>query len=156
MLEVRRVRAGEWRELRALRLESLQDSPSAFWKRYEEEVDAPDEQWHEWIASTFVAVEDGRLVGMAAGASDSGQPNLANVFAMYVRPDARGRGVGELLVEAVVDWARRESFERIRLMVNVENGAAMRLYARCGFRDTGVREPLRDTEHTLAELARPL
>jgi len=157
VIAVRRVQPDEWRELRELRLESLQDSPRAFWRRYDEELERSDDEWREWAASPcFVAVEDGRLVGMVVAHADEDDTTIANLYAMYVRPSARGRGIGEALVNAQLQWARAEGFSRVRLMVNVDNETATRLYERCGFRDTGFREPLRDGPDVLSEMIRAL
>lgn len=155
MVGVRRVRPDEWSELRALRLESLQDSPHAFWRRYDEDLALTDDAWREWAESPcFVAVDDGRLVGMVVGMGDEDDRELANLYAMYVTPDARRRGVGEALVDAQLAWARDAGFARVRLMVNVDNESAHRLYERCGFRDTGHTEPLRGGPHMLREMSR--
>nr|WP_034278149.1 GNAT family N-acetyltransferase [Haloechinothrix halophila] len=53
---------------------------------------------------------------------------------------ARGRGVGELLVHAVIDRAREFGCHRVVLCVVDENAKAIRLYDRLGF----VRLPERD------------
>jgi ribosomal protein S18 acetylase RimI-like enzyme len=157
VVDVRRVRPDEWRDLRELRLESLQDSPDAFWRRHDEELETPDEDWRERAESPcFVAVEDERLVGMVVGMADDEDDRLANLYAMYVKPGARGRGIGEALVNAHVAWARDAGFARVRLMVNVDNESAHRLYERCGFRDTGHSEPLRDGPQVLREMVRAL
>ena len=157
VVEIRRVRADEWRELRDLRLEALQDSPDAFWTLYEEAVDRSDAEWHEW--TTFpchVALEDGRLVGMVAAFAHEDDPTTAELIAMFVTPAARGRGIASALVDAQLAWARAEGFERVSLMVNVEQGSAFRLYERCGFRDTGQRSQLRDGPGVLATMVHEL
>ena len=153
MVQIRRVRADEWRELRDLRLEALQDSPDAFWTLYEEALERTDADWREW--TTFpchVAVEDGRLVGMVAAFADEQDAATAVLLAMFVAPAARGRGIGAALVDAQLAWARDEGFERMSLLVNVEQGSAFRLYERCGFRDTGERSLLRDGPSVLATM----
>jgi GNAT superfamily N-acetyltransferase len=151
--EIRRVRAEEWRELRELRLEALRDSPDAFWTLYEEAVERSDADWREWTTfACHVAVEDGRIVGMVAGFPDDEDARTADLIAMFVTPTARGRGIGAALVDAQLAWARAEGFARVRLMVNVEQGSAFRLYERCGFRDTGERSALRDGPCVLATM----
>jgi GNAT superfamily N-acetyltransferase len=53
-------------------------------------------------------------------------------IAIGVREDARGRGVGAALLEALLRLADDEGYERVALSVDPAN-PARRLYARCGF-----------------------
>ena len=52
---------------------------------------------------------------------------------LYVRDDARGRGLGRELVEAAIALARERGARRIELDVNESNEAAIALYEACGF-----------------------
>lgn len=84
----------------------------------------------------FVAVEPGgEIVGTAAlmrtGAA------TAELRKLFLRPHARGRGVGRLLLDAVLDAARARGLRRVTLTTRERYGAAMRLYERCGFRYVG-------------------
>lgn len=56
-----------------------------------------------------------------------------------VHPDRRRRGVGRILVEAVVEEARRRGAEQLFLQVRESNRAALRLYDGAGFRKVGRR-----------------
>jgi ribosomal protein S18 acetylase RimI-like enzyme len=58
---------------------------------------------------------------------------------LIVNPGLRGRGYGEALVRSLLDRARRDSFERVSLNVDVANIAAVSLYVKLGFAD--VRRP---------------
>ncbi|EOD06044.1 hypothetical protein EMIHUDRAFT_250051 [Emiliania huxleyi CCMP1516] len=60
------------------------------------------------------------------------QPYLAS---LAVREGARGRGVGQSLVEAAVEAVRSSDYagEHLLLGVTETNSAAVRLYERCGF-----------------------
>ena len=136
-MHIRRVRSDEWRELRELRLEALRDAPDAFVTRYEQALEYPEEEWRSRTSwPTFVADEGSRLLGMAT-AWPKEPPVTAALIQMYVRPDARGTGVAEGLVEAVVTWARAGGYCRLELGVVEGNERAERLYARCGFARTG-------------------
>lgn len=53
-----------------------------------------------------------------------------------------GKGVGRVLVETVLQWARTEGHTVVRLWVTETNDPARRLYERCGFTLTGERKPL--------------
>ena len=61
---------------------------------------------------------------------------------MFVRPEARGHGVGEALIAAVLDWARARNATSVHLWVTETNKAARLLYERCGFSLTGERQLL--------------
>ena len=57
-----------------------------------------------------------------------------------VREDARGRGVGTALIEALLRTARNQGYRAVSLSVDRENPARA-LYERSGFRDAGVSIP---------------
>lgn len=94
----------------------------------------------------FVAVEGGERLGAAwqrlmtaedpgYGFVDEETPEIA----VAVVPEARGRGIGGLLMEAVIEAARSSGYEEISLSVDRTN-PAVRLYELCGFRGVETRE----------------
>jgi hypothetical protein len=102
-LEVRRIAPGDWRMLKAVRLEALADSPSAFITTLEEATGYPDALWVERSSeapedgqATYLAVGKDRCHGMAIGLdrSSSGRAVVA-IVSVYVSPDLRRGGVGE-------------------------------------------------------------
>ena len=95
--------------------------------------------WLHRIASSaqFLAIDEGDVVGTATGFTDPDERTSVLLVAMYVTPAARGRGIGQRLVNAVVAHARADGAHRVRLHVVETNTAAERLYARCGFVRTG-------------------
>lgn len=59
---------------------------------------------------------------------------VARLYSLASKPDARGKGVGTALVEAVEATARRRRCRALRLEVRTDNLAAIRLYERMGYR----------------------
>jgi len=84
----------------------------------------------------LVALDRDAVVGYA-GLCD--HPDEAFVQTLAVDPDHRGSGVGTRLLEALLAEAGRRGQTRVALEVRADNEAAQRLYARHGFRRTGVR-----------------
>lgn len=149
-MTIRRLRRDEVDGWRDLRLRMLTESPAAFGTTLETALAAPHE---EWVARTealatgsdramFVADEAGELVAGAGAVPDPDDAAVPHLVAMWVAPQARGRGVGRGLVEAVIDWARELGAPSIRLFVVDHNAGALALYERCGFRQTGHLVPL--------------
>jgi ribosomal protein S18 acetylase RimI-like enzyme len=62
---------------------------------------------------------------------------VARLYSLATRPEARGKGVGSALIEAVENAARQRRCRALRLEVRSDNAAAIRLYERLGYRRTG-------------------
>ena len=157
-MSFRILRAGhaDWSVVRSIRLRSLADSPDAFARTLAEELPLSDEKWRSRIDNDRVAhflamTSDGDSVGIAVGAPHKGQKNTAGLFAMWVAAEARGRGIGSALVEAVVDWAQSERYQRIVLDVGKTNAPAVRLYESCGFVPTGKTSALPPPRQQIGE-----
>jgi ribosomal protein S18 acetylase RimI-like enzyme len=59
--------------------------------------------------------------------------HIGHVIGMMVRSEARGAGIGALLLEACIGEARHAGLEMLTLTVTAENAGAVRLYERHGF-----------------------
>ena len=56
------------------------------------------------------------------------------LFRMYVTPESSGQGIGSMLVQAVIDRARRlPDIEQVNLTVIASNAPARHLYSKFGF-----------------------
>jgi ribosomal protein S18 acetylase RimI-like enzyme len=147
---VRPVRADEGAELRKLRLRALRSDPGAFATRYEDAREWPAERWAAWaevilVADDWLGMVCGCLLDDPAGrrqASMAERASSAWLFALWVDPAARRRGLGAALVDALADWARGQGATALELSVTTNNPAAAALYARTGFTETGRRRPL--------------
>jgi ribosomal protein S18 acetylase RimI-like enzyme len=59
---------------------------------------------------------------------------------MWVTLAARGHGVGDALVAAVIRWADEQKARRVILCVRDANPHAIALYSRYGFVESGIVE----------------
>lgn len=143
-VDIERLLPDELARLRAIRLRSLRDAPDAFASSYEETAARPSESWRQQLVdlATFVAVVNGKDVGIVRSGPVGAEGDAAVLLSMWVAPNARGTGVGDALVDAVVAWARTGGYARVLLDVADGNAAAIRLYARKGFAPTGRRGSL--------------
>jgi putative acetyltransferase len=86
------------------------------------------------LDATFLAEEDGEVVGLIAlYAGDDGGADLG----MLVAYDWRRRGVGRALLEAGVAWARNRRLQRLVLDVFERNAGAIAFYRSFGFVEDG-------------------
>lgn len=76
--------------------------------------------------------EDDRLIGFV-GAFHHSAWRVGHVYTVNVHPDARGRGLGKLLMRACEERLRALGMKRVVLEVNVRNDAAIWLYEACGY-----------------------
>lgn len=146
---IRRSMASEWRALRSLRLRALELDPLAFGSTLAEEKTLDDERWRERAiqdsesstSAKWVAEEvSGDLVGSAVIAEVD---RKVYVFAMWVEPRCRGRGIGARLLDAGLSWARSKfPGQAIHLDVNPRQTAAVRLYESRGFLRSAPDRPL--------------
>lgn len=139
-MNVRLLTLVDYDSLRELRLESLRLLPASFAADLAQEEAMSKDEWLSRLgsASSFGGFLDGKLSGMVVF-SRSSRPKLAHtgdIGAMYVRDSARGTGLADALMAALLEYAARV-VEQVQLTVNAENARAIKFYARHGFREIG-------------------
>ncbi|WP_037571378.1 GNAT family N-acetyltransferase [Phaeacidiphilus oryzae] len=92
----------------------------------------------------FVALdaEDGRVLGWVAVSPVSARSAYAGVVehSVYVSREARGRGVGRALLDALIASTEAAGVWTVQSGIFPENTASLALHERAGFRVIGVRE----------------
>lgn len=137
MIALRALTADDWGAWRKMRLQALADAPGAFGSTLAEWQGAGDteERWRRRLTDVplnvlaFIEEEPAGMV--SATALDAS--GTAELISMWVAPFARGRGVGDALIHAVVSWAQRQGARRVALDVVASNEPATALYRRNGF-----------------------
>lgn len=143
--------------LRAIRLRALADAPDAFYTTLEQAEAFDEAQWIDQLdrLPTFVAEIEGGDIAMVRGKLDDNGTD-AWLLSMWVAPEARGQGVGDRLVDTIIEWAISEGRERLLLEVTDKNAGAIRLYDRKGFKPTGRTGPFAEPRAHISEHERAL
>jgi ribosomal protein S18 acetylase RimI-like enzyme len=133
---------------RALRLQALAEDRANFASIYEDERDTP----LSVVAQRMVAAPDRAivgafdgptLVGLAAWHREEidGLEHQGFVWGVFVSPSHRGQGLARLLLNRVIDLARRaQGIKELTLVAYADNGHALALYESLGFVTHG-RQP---------------
>lgn len=144
-MNIRKLDAKDAAEYRVLRIEALTNDPDAFGASLEDAQKAPlaktENRLSDSTAVTFGAFDEGKLVGNVTLSMETGLKfrHRASVYAVYVTPSARGKGVARRLMEELIDYAKKHAYvEQLYLMVTSTNTPAVNLYNHLGFLKYGV------------------
>jgi len=102
----------------------------------------------------WVALQDETIVGTVSAVSKG---DALYIRGMAIIPTARGQGIGELLLEEIESFARRQSYQRLVLSTTPFLSRAIRLYERAGFRRSseGPHDLFGTTLFSMAKILRP-
>lgn len=151
LAEIRQLTDADALAYHELRLRGLREHPEAFTSSFEEESRKPLGWAQKRLAHSaeapynFVlgALSDARLIGIV-GVSIEPRAKIRHkgtVFGMYVAPEYAGRGVGQRLLTACIERARKiPGLEQLQLTVTEGNARAKALYENSGFRAFGLEQ----------------
>ena len=91
-------------------------------------------------AKVMVVEAEGKVVGCGFGEIQkdvqwSINKNVGYIGLMYVEQNARGKGVGKMIITALLDWLKEKNMKDVRLRLYNENEDAHRAYRSYGFQD---------------------
>ncbi len=170
MTKVRRLSAGDWQLLKAIRLEMLADTPMAYVESLEAAERQTDTQWQAraesmtgpdsvtLIAETAERQEAVGLMRVVLRHPQKPEPPVQAVLtAVYIAPKMRGLGVADELLHAALFAAVELGAGTLELAVHEDNARARSFYHRHGFSLTGESHPY-PQDHSRRELVmvRPL
>jgi GNAT superfamily N-acetyltransferase len=143
MVLVRATTMTDWQALREIRLQALLDAPDAFASTHAREAAFGEDEWRQRASrdGSFIAFLP-EVCPAGLGGGYLAAPEVVELIGMFVRPQARGRGVGKAVIDAVAGWARQQGASTVHLWVTETNKDARLLYERCGFTVTAERQSL--------------
>lgn len=140
-MTIRPLTAADYPRVREIYLEGIATGHATF------ETGAPD--WEGWDRKflqkcRLVAESDGRVLGWAGLSAVSDRCVYGGVgeVAVYVAAEARGKGVGTRLLDALVEASEEAGLWTLQAGIFPENAGSVRIHEKCGFRVIGTRERL--------------
>jgi L-amino acid N-acyltransferase YncA len=141
------MRPEDWQHVRSIYLEGITTGNSTF------EADAPD--WHTWDSAHLPAH---RLVIRLGGTGVLAWAALSPVssrsvysgvaeLSLYVAAGWRGRGIGSVLLEAVISSSEKAGIWTLQGAIFPENEASLLMVKKHGFREIGRRERIGRMTH---------
>jgi putative acetyltransferase len=114
---------------------------------YDPTTDALYELFQQEKAAYNVAEINGIVVGGGGIYPTEGLPNdTCELVKMYLLPQARGTGLGKLLIERGIEQAKANGFKKIYLESMPELKQALKVYAKFGFEY--LTAPMGNSGHT--------
>jgi L-amino acid N-acyltransferase YncA len=146
-LTVRAMEPADWTGVQRIYQEGIDTGHATF------ESFAPG--WEHFDHSRFpghrhvAASADGTVRGWAAVSPVSTRPVYAGVVehSVYVGADARGLGIGKVLLQALIDSTESEGVWTIQASVFPENEASLKLHLANGFAIVGRRQRIARMTH---------
>ena len=104
------------------------------------------ELFHTPRSTYYVAFSEGQMIGGAGIFPSPGLPaDTCELVKMYLLPPARGKGIGRLLIEKCLDFAKKAGYGRVYLETMPELKKAIHVYEKFGF--TYLPGPMGNTGH---------
>lgn len=139
--DIRAMRNEDWPAVQKIYSEGIATGNATF------ETETP--QWAKWDQGhlpdcRLVAANGERILGWAALSPVSTRRVYAGVaeVSIYVAAEARGQGLGTLLLQSLVEQSERCGVWTLQAGIFPENVPSVALHESCGFREVGLRQRL--------------
>jgi len=110
------------------------------------EVLALSQHYRRSLGSLYlIAQKDGRVVGGGGIGSFQGSSEICDLRKLFLLPEARGFGLGELLTQECLTFAIAQGYSQCYLESLLSMKSALGLYSKLGF--TQLDQPLPGSEH---------
>ncbi|WP_207510279.1 GNAT family N-acetyltransferase [Longitalea luteola] len=102
---------------------------------YDASTDALYELFRQQGSIYYIAEVDGVLIGGAGIYPSPGLPaDTCELVKMYLSPAARGQGIGKMLIEKALQFAREAGYRKVYIETMSELRKAMSVYEKFGFK----------------------
>ena len=104
-------------------------------QNYGEEIAKLEEKYGLPKGRIYLLYVDGKLAGCVGMKPSEPADRYAELKRLYVRPEFRGRNLGERMVRRIMEDARAEGYAFLRLDTLPGLKSALKLYRRLGFHE---------------------
>jgi len=142
-ISIRAAQEAELEQFFALRLEALNDTPTAFGQSVQGHLDSKDtffkrfvEQRDSKMGMMFGAWDGDTLLGMAGVVRNDRDKTKHRgfIWGVYVSPNGRRRGAARRMMDAAIEYLNSfDDVEDVNLAVTAGNDGAFELYQSMGF-----------------------
>lgn len=144
-MEVKQAELADWPEIRRIYVEGIRTKNATF--ELEEDVTQDGAAWFAGKVpnSVFKAVDkNGRVLGWTALSPVSSRCVYQGVaeLSVYVSESARGQGVGNTLMQNLIDTSEKDGIWTLQTSIFPENKASISLHEKYGFRILGIRQKI--------------
>ncbi len=142
-ISYRRLKVEDVECYKNIRLELLKQNPESFGSCFEEENGFSEQMWINRLSKknvyTIGAFINNEIVGIAVNVLNPRKKmkHVATLNSMYVREAYRKLGIAQSLIKQVINFSKSNEVEIINLSVSSNNGNAIELYKKLGFRIYG-------------------
>lgn len=140
-MEIRALSPHDWPRVQEIYAQGIATGDATF--------ETEPGEWGDWDGGhipscRLVAEVEGEVRGWAALSPASDRCVYGGVaeVSVYVGEEARGRGLGAALLQALVEASEEAGFWTLQAGIFPENEASIHLHHRAGFRVVGTRERL--------------
>jgi putative acetyltransferase len=112
------------------------------------EMLAPAQSFRDWGGAFFVVEVDATVVGFVGYAPHYEHEGVFELKKLYLRRAARGRGLGRLLIQTILEECRERGARRVELWSDTRFLTAHAVYERCGFQRGPATRELHDKSNS--------
>lgn len=137
MLRTRTATPGDAEAIARIYNEGIEDRIATFETRPRSAEDVRG--WFDGVHPIVVGEDEGRLLAFASTSTYRPRECYAGIaeFSVYVAREARGRGAGRVVMEALIAASERAGLWKLVSRVFPQNTASLRLLKSVGFREVG-------------------